>query len=77
MKKKLLLFLFLSPLICLAQARKKSAPPSPIDKLKTEAVAAVEARKDQAQQINDMLFSFSELGFQEQETFTYLTTLLE
>ncbi|MCY7357136.1 MAG: amidohydrolase, partial [Rudanella sp.] len=77
MKKQLLLLLFLAPLLCLAQARKKPIPASPIDKLKTEAVAAVEARKDQAQQINDMLFSFSELGFQEQETFTYLTTLLE
>ena len=77
MKKKLLLLLFLAPLLCLAQARKKPAPASPLDKLKTEAVAGVEARKDQAQQINDMLFSFSELGFQEQETFTYLTTLLE
>lgn len=77
MKKTLLVLICLSPLFCLAQARKKTAPPSPIDKLKTEAVAAVESRAIQAQQINDMLFSFSELGFQEQETFTYLTTLLE
>jgi len=77
MKKHLLLLVFLTPLLCLAQARKKQAPVSPLDKLKNEAVAAVESRTTQAQQINDMLFSFSELGFQEQETFNYLTTLLE
>lgn len=74
---KLLAFLLL-PIVAFGQGRKaKTATPSPLDKLKTEAMAAVDARKDQAQQINDMLFSFSELGFQEQETFTYLTTLLE
>ncbi|WP_375446264.1 amidohydrolase [uncultured Fibrella sp.] len=67
----------LLPTYLLAQKPKKQAAQSPIDKLKTEVVASVEARKDQAQQINDMLFSFSELGFQEVETFTYLTTLLE
>ena len=46
-------------------------------KLKTEAVAEVEKQYALGQQINDMLFSFSELGFQEVETFNYLTTLLE
>ncbi|HEX9959167.1 MAG TPA: amidohydrolase, partial [Fibrella sp.] len=61
----------------LAQKPKKQAAVPPLDKLKAEAISAVDARKDQAQQINDMLFSFSELGFQETETFTYLTTLLE
>ena len=48
-----------------------------IAKLKTEAASEVEKQYVLAQQINDMLFSFSELGFQEVETFTYLTTLLE
>ena len=48
-----------------------------INKLKTEAAAEVEKQYALAQQINDMLFSFSELGFQEVETFTYLTNLLE
>lgn len=48
-----------------------------IANLKTEAAAEVEKQYVLAQQINDMLFSFSELGFQEVETFTYLTTLLE
>ena len=48
-----------------------------IQKLKTEAMAAIEKRYDLGQQINDMLFSFSELGFQEYETQNYLTSLLE
>ncbi|GAB3985703.1 M20 family metallopeptidase [Spirosoma daeguense] len=46
-------------------------------KLKAEAIAAVEANATLAQQINDKLFSFSELGFQEEESFKYLTELLE
>ena len=75
MRKKLLYILLLLPALTFGQRKKQLA--DPLAKLKTEAVAAVEARKDQAQQINDMLFSFSELGFQEQETFTYLTALLE
>jgi aminobenzoyl-glutamate utilization protein B len=48
-----------------------------VEKLKADAVAEVEKNAVLGQQINDMLFSFSELGFQEYETFTYLTTLLE
>src|ERR1700741_3944790 len=47
-----------------------------IEKLKAEAVKEVENSAVLGQQINDMLFSFSELGFQEYETFNYLTTLL-
>ncbi len=70
------LLLVLLPSLSIAQKRAKPAP-DPLDKLKTEAVAAVESRAVQAQQINDMLFSFSELGFQEVESSRYLTTLLE
>ena len=44
---------------------------------KTRAVAGVEARAKLAQEINDSLFSFAELGFQEVETARYLTALLE
>ncbi|MEZ0541511.1 peptidase dimerization domain-containing protein [Fibrella arboris] len=77
MKQAYLLLLFFLPACLMAQKPKKQPALTPLDKLKAEAVSAVDARKDQAQQINDMLFSFSELGFQETETFTYLTTLLE
>ena len=48
-----------------------------IEKLKADAAQEVEKNAVRGQQINDMLFSFSELGFQEIETFNYLTTLLE
>jgi aminobenzoyl-glutamate utilization protein B len=50
---------------------------SKIEKLKAEAVLEVEKNAALGQQINDMLFSFAELGFQEVETFNYLTSLLE
>ncbi len=69
--------ILLAPTLLLGQAKKAAKGTDKIDKLKAEAVAAVEANKVQAQQINDMLFSFSELGFQEEESFNYLTTLLE
>jgi aminobenzoyl-glutamate utilization protein B len=45
--------------------------------LKKRAVSGVEARARLAQQINDSIFSFAELGYQEVETSRYLTTLLE
>src|SRR6478609_10720219 len=48
-----------------------------IQKLKADALAAIDKKYDLVQQINDMLFSFSELGFQEVETQNYLTSLLE
>lgn len=74
--KQLLLLAILWPSLLLAQGKKPNVNDK-IERLKAEAVAAVDARKDQAQQINDRLFSFSELGFQEEESFTYLTNLLE
>lgn len=48
-----------------------------LEKLKLEATQEVEKNAALGQQINDMLFSFSELGFQEVETSKYLTNLLE
>ncbi len=45
--------------------------------LKKRAVAGVESRAKLAQQINDSIFSFAELGYQEVETSRYLTALLE
>ena len=45
--------------------------------MKKRAIAGVEARAKLAQQINDSVFSFAELGYQEVETSRYLTTLLE
>ena len=48
-----------------------------LDDLKDEALEMVEARSKQVQEIVDMLFSYSELGFQEFETQRYLTGILE
>ena len=45
--------------------------------LKTQAVAGVDARAKLAQEINDSVFSFSELAFHEFETSKYLTAILE
>ncbi len=73
----LLVGLLLLPALLFGQSKKSKQSATQLDKLKAEAVAAVDSRKVQAQQINDMLFSFSELGFQEEESFTYLTNLLE
>lgn len=65
------LIFFSAALSCNAQDQAER-----IKKLKAEAIAEIEKQSVLAQQINDMLFSFSELGFQEQETFKYLTDLL-
>ena len=51
--------------------------PPPLDQLKKDVIAAVEARRDVTQQMVDSLFSFSELGFQEIETERYITAILE
>jgi aminobenzoyl-glutamate utilization protein B len=48
-----------------------------LSSLKTRAVAGVEARAKLAQEINDSVFSFGELAFQEVETSRYLTATLE
>jgi aminobenzoyl-glutamate utilization protein B len=54
-----------------------SAIAAPMGALKSRAVAGVEARAKLAQEINDSVFSFGELGFQEMETSRYLTEILE
>jgi aminobenzoyl-glutamate utilization protein B len=72
MKKLLPLLFVLASVVAVAQPELQQ-----IEKLKADAVAEVERNAVLGQQINDMLFSFSELGFQEYETFRYLTTLLE
>jgi aminobenzoyl-glutamate utilization protein B len=81
MKKAVLVWLLGSWILsagCLAQSKRNSkAPADPLEKLKKEVAAGVEQRAKLGQEINDMLFSYAELGFQEEETFTYLTTLLE
>jgi aminobenzoyl-glutamate utilization protein B len=62
--------------LCLLMAQ-HSFGQAKLDKLKAEVAKEIESNATLGQQINDMLFSFSELGFQEVQTFNYLTTLLE
>src|SRR5690606_14683994 len=51
-----------------------SRPADPrIERLRTEAISMVDAVAKRVQEIVDMLFSFSELGFEEVETVRYLT----
>ncbi len=70
----LVLFAFL----CLAGIVSAQTPnEDKIKRLKAEAIAEIEKQYTLGQQINDMLFSFAELGFQEVETSTYLTSILE
>lgn len=54
----------------------RSADPR-LEKLKTEALTMVDGDAKRVQEIVDMLFSFSELGFEEVETMRYLTGILE
>jgi aminobenzoyl-glutamate utilization protein B len=70
---------FAATMLCLMINASVSAQPEvqAVEKLKAEAMAEVERNAVLGQQINDMLFSFSELGFQEYETSRYLTALLE
>ena len=48
-----------------------------IVKLKEEAVADVERMKEHTQQMVDSIFSFGELGFQEEETHRYVVDILK
>src|SRR5438045_5387164 len=48
-----------------------------IDKFKTAVVESVEGRRKLAQVMNDTVFSFGELAYQEFETSKYLTDVLE
>jgi aminobenzoyl-glutamate utilization protein B len=69
--------LFTLVLIWVAVISQAQVDFSKIEKLKAEAASEVDKYAVLGQQINDMLFSFAELGFQEWETLHYLTNLLE
>jgi aminobenzoyl-glutamate utilization protein B len=68
--------LLVAPNIASSQGAPVAADPR-LDRLKTEALTAVEGRAKMVQEIVDMLFSFGELGFQEFESSKYLTGILE
>ncbi len=66
------LCLLAAPAIATAQQ-----PDPRLDKLKAEVLTMVDKDAKRVQEITDMLFSFSELGFEEVETMRYLTNMLE
>ncbi len=65
-----------TPSLSAGQTTARAADPR-LEKLKTEVVSMVDADAKRVQEIVDMLFSFSELGFEEVETARYLTGMLE
>jgi len=60
-----------------AGAQVEDEAAEPLTGLKAEAVARIDSLAKLTQEINDSLYSFSELGFQEFETQRYLTEVLE
>ena len=65
--------LLFSALLCSAQ----SAMPQRRDAMRADLLGQVDGMKKQAQVMNDMVFSFAELGFHETETSQYLAEILE
>jgi len=57
--------------------KNKTLPVPKVEIWKNEVIKALEDKKKNAQEMVDMVFSFSELGFQETETSAYLTSILE
>lgn len=63
---------------CAAQsAMARETQPKALTALKSEVMAGVAARAKLAQVMNDKIFSFGELGYQEFETSKYITGVLE
>ncbi|PLK43398.1 amidohydrolase [Emticicia sp. TH156] len=75
----LALALLLSSGLAYAQKKKKAVTPAPdkLELLKQEVIKKIDERQKFTQEVNDQIFSFAELGFQEFETSKYLTSLLE
>jgi aminobenzoyl-glutamate utilization protein B len=68
--------LLLSLCSWLTVAQQKFSAPK-LEALRKEIIEEIDKRKEFSAQINDMIFSFGELGFQEIETSAYLIQLLE
>ena len=68
MKKNILFLLFVTIVANYAYSqkntKKKPAEPDKLELLKQEVITKIDNNQKLTQEINDMLFSFSELGFQ-------------
>ncbi|PIB27773.1 amidohydrolase [Maribacter sp. 4G9] len=76
MTKKLCTFIMCLSCAMVTFAQKKYSKKQ-IEKLKSEANALIETDKKLAQVMVDKIFSFAELGFQEEESSKYLTGVLQ
>src|SRR5688572_28245217 len=75
--KCIMLFVCLS-FLTTGIAQKNARPANPkVEAWKTEVKKSLDGKAKNAQEMVDMVFSFSELGFQETETATYLTSILK
>ena len=63
--------------LCLLLTPTTYTQPDRTRDFKPQVIDDIEAMKKQSQVMNDMVFSFAELGFQEFETSKYLTEILE
>jgi len=76
--KKLYLLFALIVFSCpLLAQKKKTNSNTKTEALKQEVIKSLDAQGKTVQEMVDMVFSFAELGFQETETSTYLTNILE
>src|SRR5579872_3275996 len=76
MRKLLPLLLLMSAIILTASAQNSMSPERAAG-IKADLAGQIDAMKKQAQVMNDTVFSFGELGFQEFETSKYLSGILE
>lgn len=60
-----------------SSAQKNKISVSKVETLKTEVIKSLDGKYKASQEMVDMVFSFSELGFQETETSAYLIDILE
>lgn len=77
-------YIFITTMLILSnfafsQKKKVVAVPVPdrLELLKQEVIKKIDDRQKFTQEVNDQIFSFGELGFQEFETSKYITDLLE
>jgi aminobenzoyl-glutamate utilization protein B len=77
MQTKLTFTILLFVLIITKSYSQKKFTDSKLEKLRTELISEIDKKKEFTAQMNDQIFSFGELGFQEFETTKYLTDLLE
>lgn len=76
--KKLFLPIFLLVFTTPIWAQKKAiSAPSKVELLKKEVLKSLDDKKKNAQEMVDMVFSFSELGFHETESSAYLINILD